>query len=328
MLSTKFAVIIPVKQINNYVHQTVSVIRESSYKNWELFVVVNEYERNPWEEVSNIHLIVSGRVGPGRKRDLAAKESTAEFLVFLDDDSFPGDRYFETALEFVSGRQVDVVCGPGITPKSSGFKQQLSAAPYLSIFAGGNPSRYLSRGIVRQVREWPSVNLIVRRLVFIDSGGFDTDYWPGEDTILCMKLQARMIPIWYQPSLVVWHHRREGLVAHARQVGAYGLHRGFFLKTMSPSFRELKYALPSIFLASALLMSAIPIFRNGSVWPVLALAIMYSLLILLVALEVLMRVGFRVAICAIPYYAVTHIVYGTQFLRGFLFTRELISRLR
>src|SRR5262249_11500155 len=123
---------------------------------------------------------------------------------------------------------------------------------FLSRFSGGSPERYVPMGEVREVQDWPSVNLMVRRADFVSVGGFNCAYWPGEDTKLCLQLVKTGEKILYNPCLIVWHHRRAGLGAHLKQVGAYGLHRGYFAKHFPETSFKFGYFVPSLFLVFTL----------------------------------------------------------------------------
>ena len=75
------------------------------------------------------------------------------------------------------------------SPPHDDFWQKVSGAVFLSRFSGGAPERYLSVGPVKEVEDWPSVNMMVRKADFLAIGGFDSPYWPGEDTKLCLDLK-------------------------------------------------------------------------------------------------------------------------------------------
>ena len=202
-MTLKFSIIIPVKAINSYVRETVPHIQRLSNANWELFIIPNEEEINEWVEDDRIHIISSGRVGPADKRDMGARLADGSFLVFLDDDSYPEPNLLEVATRYFLDLEVIALGGPGITPTSNNFWQRVSGAVFLSRFTGGAPERYVPIGVSRQMDDWPSVNLIVRRKGFLEVGGFDCKYWPGEDTKLCMKLKQTGKKLIYVPGMVV-----------------------------------------------------------------------------------------------------------------------------
>ena len=204
----KFTIIIPVKAINDYVRETVPHIQAIERNDWQLFILPNEPDPDEWED-ARIRIIHSGVVGPAKKRDMGAGLANGEILVFLDDDSYPNPDLLDIANKYFAEETVVALGGPAITPPGDSFWQRVSGAVFLSKYSGGAPERYVPVGDVRPVEDWPSVNLMVRRKAFLDIGGFNSPYWPGEDTKLCLDLiQKTGKKILYVPQMKVWHHRR------------------------------------------------------------------------------------------------------------------------
>jgi len=324
-----FTIVIPVKDVNGYVRETVSHIRGLKDPDWELIIVPNEDTPSEWND-SRIRLISSGRVGPAAKRDMAAKIAQGEILVFLDDDSFPREDLLTAARPFFSDTAVAAVGGPAITPPEDGFWQRVSGAMFLSRFSGGSPERYFPVGVVREVHDWPSVNLMIRKSDFLAVGGFDSPFWPGEDTKLCLEIVKTGKKILYVPQAVVWHHRRPGFFAHLRQVGAYGLHRGFFAKRFPETSLKLAYFAPSamvlfILVSVAGMVLGIPVTLKDLL---LAGWALYGAALFVAFVQIVRFTGVWVACCAVPFTVGTHVVYGLQFLRGLVLERNLVSRLR
>lgn len=324
----KFSIIIPVKSINDYVRETVTYIQALTTYEWELFIIPNNFEYNEWYKDNRITILESGKVGPANKRDLGAQKATYDILVFLDDDSYPDPNILELASKIFNDSSVIAVGGPGITPADDSFWQRVSGAVFLSKYTGGSPDRYLSIGCKKEIDDWPSVNLMVRRDTFLSVGGFDSNYWPGEDTMLCLKLKKTGKKLIYEPNMIVYHHRRAGFFSHLKQVGAYGLHRGFFAKKYPETSCKIKYFLPSalvLFFSLNTLFALLPsIFQNILIfgWCV------YIISLLLGFLQILKYENFLVSIVALFFVLPTHLYYGLNFLYGYLFKKKLVSKLR
>ena len=324
----RFSIIIPVKEINDYVRETVSYIQALDLHNWELIIVPNGPDQNEWGLDQRISLISSGRVGPADKRDQAAKIAEGEILVFLDDDSYPQSDLLSVATKYFDDESVSAIGGPAITPDSDSYWQKVSGAVFLSRLTGGNPERYIPVGKEREVDDWPSVNFMVRKSDFIEVGGFDSPYWPGEDTHLCLKLVQKTKKIMYAPKLIVWHHRRAGLLRHMKQVGAYGLHRGYFVRRLPETSLKVKYFAPSAVLmlfVVSLFSSLLPELTRIMVFMGL---IVYLIGIVAGSVSVAKQTTARIALGALPFIAITHLSYGFKFLQGFFKTGSLVSKLR
>lgn len=271
----------------------------------------------------SVSVIPTGPVSPAIKRDMGAAKAQGEYLAFIDDDAYP-EPYWLTFAQQAFEREADVVAvgGPAQTPASDPFWARASGAVFLSRFSGGFPQRYLSLPPRRYVDDWPSVNLIVRRRAFLEAGGFDNEYWPGEDTKFCMDLIAKTGgKILYLPEMLVWHHRREGLCKHLRQVGNYGAHRGHFARNYPGTSCRLPYFLPSLWLVFLVLGSFIlpcSVYQTG--------LLIYLAALFLAVVDIARREPLDVTLAAVPYIVLTHLWYGWRFLRGW-FTNDLKSTL-
>lgn len=325
----KFSIIIPVKSINDYVRETVPYVQALTSFEWELFIIPNNMENNEWQEDGRVTILDSGRVGPADKRDLGAQRASGDILVFLDDDSYPEPNILEVASKRFNDSEVVAVGGPGVTPPTDNFWQRVSGAVFLSKFTGGAPERYISVGHAREMDDWPSVNLMVRKSVFLSVGGFDSKYWPGEDTMLCLKLKKIGKKLMYEPNMIVWHHRRAGFMAHLKQVGAYGLHRGFFAKKYPDTSFRLKYFLPSVFvlfIAISLFYSLLP---NSAKNATILGWIVYMISLILGGFEILKHERKLVTLSSLLFVLPTHLYYGLNFIYGYVLkNNNNISKLR
>jgi GT2 family glycosyltransferase len=293
-----------------------------------LLIIPNELQQNEWENDERIRVIASGRVGPAAKRDLALNIGSGELLVFFDDDSFPRNDYFEGVEEIFKDPTIAAIGGPALTPETDSFFQKVSGSVFLSRLTGGNPERYLPVGARKFVDDWPSVNFIIKRDVFRKIGGFDSPYWPGEDTHLCLKIINAGLKILYKPDLIVWHHRRSGLLRHIRQVGAYGLHRGYFARHMPETSRRIKYFMPSIVPIQLLSLFLLP-FTPVVIDRLLQLGVLIYLAVLFGGtFDIMRKSNPAIALISIPFVVSTHVSYGINFIKGFLRRTELVSKLR
>ena len=88
--SIKYSVIIPVREINDYVIQNIEKIRNENRDDVEIIVLPNKINLFLRDAIT----IATGKVSPGEKRDLGALHAKGVWLLFLDDDSFPSEGYF------------------------------------------------------------------------------------------------------------------------------------------------------------------------------------------------------------------------------------------
>ncbi|MBL8994685.1 MAG: glycosyltransferase, partial [Spirochaetia bacterium] len=273
-MALKFSIVIPVKDLNHYLKESIPVLLALPEKNFDIFLLPDEYggaaknkpvqprlyAKDPFfssmsgfkKHGSRLRLIPTGSTGPASKRDMAAKLSRADVLAFLDDDAYPDRHWLGVANRYFS-RGEDALGGPAVTPPRVSALEEASGLVFETFLGGGlYRFRYRSVGKSFLVDDFPTVNLLVRRKAFLKVGGFDTRYWPGEDTKFCLDFTRAGYTIRYVPELVVWHHRRPLFGSHLRQISAYARHRGFFAKRFPKTSLRLSYFMPTFFLAGLL----------------------------------------------------------------------------
>jgi len=233
--------------------ESIRYCQKLDYPDYEIISLPDEYDGPPWEKTQ---VIPTGKnTSPGYKRDLGAQHATGEILAFLDDDAFPVPSWLTKAAEvFLSDESIGAVGGPAVTPDSDSLSQQASGLIYSSALVGGSYRfRYIPQER-REVDDYPTCNLLVRKDVFDAVGGFDTGFWPGEDTKLCLEITHRMNKkIIYDPEVLVYHHRRRMYKPHLRQLWNYGLHRGHFVKRFPETSFRVSYFLPMVWVLGVLL---------------------------------------------------------------------------
>lgn len=327
-----FSIIIPVQKINDYIIETCGKLKQLNNRNFEVIIFPDEIdgENESAEKKLGARIIPSGKVGPAIKRDMASKYAKGEIFIFIDDDSYPNADFLDILEENFKDNEVTAVGGPAITPADDDFWQKVSGAVFLSSFSGGFPERYVPIGKKKYVDDWPSVNLSVRKETFNKIGGFDSNYWPGEDTKLCLDLIERTSgKILYDPNLVVYHHRRKGLFRHLKQIGGYGIHRGFFAKKYPKTSFKLKYFIPSLFLLFLLFGCLLSIFSDLILKIYLAGIMFYVLALIKSAFDIYRyEKNILIILNSIYYIFFTHLTFGFRFIQGFIFTKDLKSKLR
>jgi len=316
-----FSIIIPVKKINNYVKKNIKIINQINPKKTEIIIIVNSNENYLINSKLNLKIIESGPCSPGIKRDMGAKVAKGKFLILFDDDSFPQKNYFYNLTDLIKKTKYQAFAGPGVNPQKQTIDQKISGAFFLSRLGGGNIDRYVPT-IKKIVSDWPSVNFIIKKNLFDSVGGFNTNYWPGEDTFLCDKLKKKNIKILYSPDLIVFHHRREGFFRHIKQINGYGFHRGYFARKYKKTSLKLIYFIPSIFFLTLVFLIVHSIYFKSFTYLLLLISVYVSVNIFSI-LEILKYEKFYIAIKTWPYLISSHITYGISFLRGFFTFRNI-----
>ncbi len=242
-----------------------------------------------------------------------------EILAFIDDDAYPAGDWLKNSMPNFQDGEVAAVGGPAVTPPEDSLRQKASGEVYASrLVSAGFVYRY-RQGRRKEVDDLPSCNFLVRSSVMRELGGFHTDFWPGEDTKLCLdivkKLRKKII---YDPRVLVYHHRRPLFKAHLNQVANYASHRGYFVKKYPETSLRLAYFAPSLFLSAVILGSTVSGISSAFSWAYLSAIFFYLGLALLFSFRKDLRLT-PLVFCGIIF---SHFTYGAFFLKG-LFSRAL-----
>jgi hypothetical protein len=158
--------------------------------------------------------------------------------------------WLEQAVKYFTLPDVGGPRRAGVTPPNDRFSPRRAPGLRQLLVSGNFRYRYLGDRVRPSVDDFPSCNLFVRTDILKAINGYRTDFWPGEDTILCADVVlGQKKRIVYDPWAQVYHHRRPLFGPHLRQIGRYALHRGHFAKRFPSTSLRLSYLIPSLFVA-------------------------------------------------------------------------------
>lgn len=324
----KVSIIVPAVRIGSYIREAIKYYEELDYPNFEIIVIVNEenFSNEKLSDRLNIKLIKGPRK-PAMKRDLGVEISKGEIIAFIDDDAYPRKDWVKKAIEiFEKDDKVGIVGGPAITPPDEPFLCRISGNIYSSpIMSGNSVKRYkIVNTPPHEDDDIPSVNLLIRKDVFIKVNGFKDlyDYYSGEDTLFCLKIKKAGYKIIFSPEVVVYHHRRSIFFDHFKQIANYGFHRGYFARKFPENSLRIKYFLPSTFLLGVLGGSILSIFSPLILKVYLGTLGIYFLITLISSIK-LNPVETLLTTFGIFF---SHMVYGFNFLKGFLFGENIYRK--
>ncbi len=315
------AIVIPVRAFNGQLEKCLTACLSLDYPDYEILVFPDNDFSFPEEKV---RVISTGPVGPAVKRDLALKYSQAGILAFIDDDAYPEADWLKNAVTYFNNSEVAAVGGPSITPDDSSLLETAGGLVYSSLFVSGPYIyRYLPRK-KRFVDDYPCCNFIIRREVFEQAGGFKNDFYPGEDTKLCLEVTQKLgHKIVYDPNVLVKHHRRPLFRRHLEQLSNYAFHRGHFFKRFPETSRKPAYMLPSLFIAYGLLGSMLSILKPAFALAFILTILSYLLIIMINALYLALKDHSRwskpkLFLLTTAGIVLTHLTYGLYFIKGLL----------
>ena len=308
-----------------YLTEALNALAAQTYPHFEVIVLPDAPAELPGYPFT-LRIIPTGKVRPAEKRNLGIAQAKGEIVAFLDDDAYPVPNWLKQAVKYFTLPDVGGVGGPGVTPPGDPFPAQAGGRVYENILVSGNYRyRYAGDRVRASVDDFPSCNLFVRTDLLRAIKGYRTDFWPGEDTILCLDItQTAKKRIVYDPWVQVFHHRRALFGAHLRQIGRYALHRGHFAKRFPQTSLKLSYLIPTLFVLGLIgggIAAATLAFlfgRNPFTWIYLGGVALYLFLTALFSASL-----FHPFLWLATWFGViaTHIVYGIRFAQGLLSRR-------
>lgn len=321
------SVIIPVKEIGYFlIFENLQAFTKQDYIFFEVIVLPNAhtpYDLELLKQYKFLRIIPTGKITrPAEKRDRGVQEARGSIIAFIDDDAYPTETWLEKAVANFEDKKVAAVCGPGVIPPTANRWEKIFDEGLKSpIGSGGYAYRFFPKSPPRYVDDYPSMNFLIQKDIFLKLGGFNSDFWPGEDSKLCNDLVYKEKgKIYYDPDVMIYHHRRNNLKDYLKQHAQYGFHRGAFFAEGDKNSRRPTYLMPTAFVVYLfVLLLTSPLILANRLSIVMAVpGILYAFLLtyqfsssLINTRDLFLALG---SACTL---FLTHVVYGIMFMKGF-----------
>jgi glycosyltransferase involved in cell wall biosynthesis len=301
--------------------ECLSALARQTYANFEVIVLPDDrLDGLTLPAGLDLRILPTGKVRPAEKRNLGIRAAKGEIVAFIDDDAYPDAHWMEYAVKYFGEDGIGAVGGPGVTPLNDPYLARIGGRVYDNWLVSGNYRyRYKAGGVRRDVDDYPSCNLFVRKSVLEKIGGYRTDFWPGEDTLLCKDIVDSGFRIVYDPWVVVCHHRRPVFGSHLRQLGRYAFHRGYFCRRFPSNSLHLSYFVPSafvVYLALWLPASCVSTLPQSVAWYAQAVFLQPVAFYFALTLATSFSFNFLTWLLTAAGVFASHVWYGVRFLQG------------
>ena len=271
-----------------------------------------------------MEIIVARGRHPSIQRNHALRAATGEIIYFLDDDAQPAPDALRRAAKHFTALEVQMVGGPNLCPDDAPFLEKVFAVVLGSWIAfGPSRARYDRVGVVRATGEKELIlcNLLARRAVILELGGFNEALYPNEENALMDALQQRGGKLIYDPDLIAHRRPRPTLRAFCKMLMTYGRGRAEQFR-LHPTLGSAMNFIPPLFVLylALFLFGALSAGSTTAVVIIAAPIFAYALMLVLQTLVSTSRWGFMRSVCAGPLLFATHLFYGLGFWHG-LFRR-------
>ena len=220
------SIIIPTYNAIDLLKSAIQSIENfSTYANYEIIIVTNNLDVNSpmrkfLETLKHKVYVFDKEYSFSAVNNFAAAKAQGEFLLFLNDDTrIVSKNWMESLLKLGLEKDVGAVGGKILFP--NGRLQEAGCI----VWSDGNAWNYGRNSdptlpefnFVRDVDYCSASCLLVRKDVFLQVGGFDTNYTIayGEDADLCLAIKKAGYRILYQPLATIIHYEGKTLGSNA-----------------------------------------------------------------------------------------------------------------
>lgn len=219
------SIIIPMYNAEKTIIQTLEGLENQTKKDFEVIVVddgstdsspilVTKFERESHLPVKLIHQTNSG---PAKARNLGVANSKGESIIFLDSDCIPAPNLVEEMIRPLRGDIVGCNCGYRVKNKNH----------LVARYVDYEIARRHHRLVGRNIDAVASNSASFLKSVFIEAGGFDTQYTAAdaEDFDLAFKIKKGGHSLAFTDCTFVYHYHPSSLGKYLRQQYSRGYWR-------------------------------------------------------------------------------------------------------
>ena len=256
------SVIIPVRNRPDDIAACLQALKQLAYPDDKLeIIVVDDASTDQTPDVVSrfaVRLIpLKQHKQASHCRNLAARHSRGDILAFIDSDCLAGSAWlrelvpaFKDAQLGALGGVVDSYFNANGLDRYEKVKSSLSVSSWFKRSQKNDPFFYL-----------PACNLLVRRRLFLELGGFKEELVVGEDVDLCWRIRKRGYQIEYRPEGRVYHKHRNKVFSFCRRRFEYGTSEPLLNKLHPEKIKKLCFPLLTSLFWAGIILSIIPGYR-------------------------------------------------------------------
>jgi glycosyltransferase involved in cell wall biosynthesis len=305
------SIIVAVKNAQKTIEKCIDSILNVDYAAFEIIVVDDgstDFTGQILKKYSGkiMYLANPACLGPAKSRNMAAELSRGSFLAFTDADCIVNRSWLKELLAGFNETGVVSAGGRQDIPENETFFGRkvahfMKKTGFLSDYA--RPHAY---GVMA-VNHNASCNVMYKKDIFLNVGGFLEGLWPGEDVELDYRLKKKGYRLNCNPKAVVKHYRPASLKAFVKMMYRYGYAQGFLVRRHG-FFRKIQL-IPFVFTGFVLLFIFLALGHLSMAWVLLGatfftfglwLGLDFSIFIMFIAAFLSWNAGFLKGVCRAP----------------------------
>jgi cellulose synthase/poly-beta-1,6-N-acetylglucosamine synthase-like glycosyltransferase len=211
---TEISVIIPAYNAKKTIKKCLEcILSQDINKKYEVIVVDDASSDDTIKIVSKfpVKLIKQKHQGPAKARNLGAKQSKGDIIVFTDSDCLPAKNWLKELIKPFSNPEIVGV---------SGTYRTMNKESILARFEGYQiEERHENMKKMERIDFVGTFNCAYRKKIFFKYGGFNTKFKTssGEDPDLSFKISKDGYKIVFQNKAFVYHYHVDKLSKYLKQ---------------------------------------------------------------------------------------------------------------
>lgn len=235
------SIVIPAFNCENTLKKCLDSLLGLTWPNVEI-IIINDGSTDRTPEIlskfSGITIINTRNRGPSNARNSGIKKAKGEYIAFTDSDCIVKPDWLD---ELYRGFTEEKVAGVGGDQQSPADESHFGKTIQDFMKTVGFFTDYLkNRRKLIKTNHNPTCNVLYRKSILLEIGGFDEKLWPGEDVDIDLKILRKGYSLFYNPKAVVYHYRPQNLKAFSRMMERYGWAQAYLVKKYGP-FRKIHY---------------------------------------------------------------------------------------
>ena len=307
MPDERISIIIPCKEIDSLTEKCIQECLKLDYENFEILVLPDDSESKKFSD-EKIKIINTGKVKPALKRNLGMEKAEGKFFAFIDSDAYPEKNWLKNAIKYFEDGKIGIVGGPNLTPSEANLDEKISGYVLSNFWVSGPANIRYCVDENQIVKELPSCNYISRKEI---SPKYKEGFLTAEDSKFCFDVKKKGYDILYAKDVVVYHHRRDAIGKHIKQMFIYGRDIAWLAKEEF-SWDMLYFSLLSLFVIGFFAGITLSAFYPTIKLIFSMLVLFYLFLMLFTSIHENLLMTLYVITISI----VTHFAYGIGFLWG------------